>query len=48
MICGKAAAAKSTLAARLGDAPGTILISKDAVAPTAVEGFDMAVYREAS
>jgi predicted kinase len=30
MICGKAAAGKSTLAARLADAPGTILISEDA------------------
>ena len=29
MICGKAAAGKSTLAARLADAPGTILISED-------------------
>jgi len=30
MICGKAAAGKSTLAARLADAPETILISEDA------------------
>ena len=30
MICGKAAAGKSTLAARLADVPGTILISEDA------------------
>jgi len=30
MICGKAAAGKSTLAARLAEAPGTILISEDA------------------
>jgi predicted kinase len=30
MICDKAAARKSTLAARLADAPGTILISEDA------------------
>jgi len=30
MICGKAAAGKSTLAARLADARGTILISEDA------------------
>ena len=29
MICGKVAAGKSTLAARLAEAPGTILISED-------------------
>ncbi len=29
MICGKIAAGKSTLAARLADAPATVLVSED-------------------